>query len=86
MCEVAYHLFKHLGGLLAGSADEGLNGRCHDVVQRIGECRLHRLTHTYKAFLQAITDTFVQLLKGFLAFATVIRDMHQRLLGRNQWI
>ncbi|MDT4828044.1 hypothetical protein FQZ97_614090 [compost metagenome] len=84
--EVAHQLFQHLGGLLTGGADKRLNGRCHDVVQRIGECCLHRLVHAHETFLQALADTFVQLLQGHFALATVVGDVHQRLLGGDQRI
>ncbi|MCY1443249.1 hypothetical protein D9M71_596520 [compost metagenome] len=57
--EIAHKLFKHLAGLLAGGADEGLDRRCHYVVQSIGECRLHCLVHTDKAFLQTVADALV---------------------------
>ena len=74
--KAADQFVQYLGGLLAGAADQGLNGRAHDVVQRICECRLHGLVHPRHAFLQAIADAFVQLLQGSAAFPPIVGDMH----------
>ncbi|MNH01864.1 hypothetical protein D3C79_610880 [compost metagenome] len=81
--KVAYQAFQHLSGLLAGGADQGLNGRRHDVVQGISECGLHRLVHAGQGFLQALADALVQLLQRLLALLAVFGDVHQRLLGGN---
>ncbi len=84
--EITHQLFQHLRGLLAGGADQGLNGWRHYVVQGIGQRRLHRFAHAIERFLQTIANTLVQLLQRFLALLAVLGDMHQRLLGGDAWV